>query len=272
MRTISAAFFLSCLLAAALPPRGIIAAGNRPGDEQLRLPAGITCCDEQKIRQAMTEEALQRIAARHEGGAGAASDYLSDQAHEKIGRRLPAGTREQAVDFMRAALMQPAPDEDIREFQELVGYFVLGMTLEIGLTFQDEYDQALASSEKVGILLAELENPREPADGDLGRALFRADLSEKELRRLRALERRWKTAPADAPPFAEFNALKMNVTGRAADPDQQNAFGLAVRYRPRFPFLDEFLDKYRRLAADFHEAVRQLNQRLSFNGQGINEK
>jgi len=264
MRTIRAAAFLSCLLALSLP---LFAQGTIPGetglsDEQQRLPAGITCCDEQKIRQAMTEEALRRIAARHEGGAGAATDYLSDQAHEKIRRRLPAGTREQVMDFLRAALVQPAADGDIREFQTLVGHFVLGMTLEIGLTFQDEYDQALASSEKVGLLLAELENPRETGDEELGRALFRADLSEKELRRLRALERKWKPAPADAPPFSEFNALKGNVTGRAADPDQQGTFGLAVRYRSRYPFLDEFLGNYRRLAADFREAVRRVNEHL----------
>ncbi len=270
MRTISAAAILSCLLAASLPqfPRQIDPPGIRPGDEQQRLPAGITCCDEQKIRQAMTEEALQRIAARHDGGAGAASDYLSDQAHDKIRRRLPAGSREQLMDFLRAALKAPAADEDTREFQDLVGYFVLGMTLEIGLTFQDEYDQAQAGSEKVGLLLAELEKASAIGGEELGRALFRADLSEKELRRLRALERKWKDAPADAPPFAEFNALKMNVTGRAADPDQQGSFGLAARYRGRFPFLDEFLENYRRLAADFHEAVRQLNQRLAFERTG----
>lgn len=265
MRTISAAAFLSCLLAATLPlfPQGVIPAGNGPGDEQQRLPAGISCCDEQKIRQAMTEEALLRIAARHEGGGDrAASDYLSDQAHEKIRRRLPAGSREQLIDFLRAALKPPAADEDTREFQDLVGYFVLGMTLEIGLTFQDEYDQAQAGSEKVGVLLAELEKAREIGEEELGRALFRADLSERELRRLRALERKWKEAPAGAPPFAEFNALKVNVTGRAADPDQQGTFGLAVRYRDRFPFLDEFLENYRRLAADFREAVRRVNEHL----------
>jgi hypothetical protein len=268
MRTISAAAFLSCLLAATLPlfPQGVIPAGNGPGDERQRLPAGIACCDEQKIRQAMTEEALLRIAARHEGGAGAASDYLSDQAHEKIRRRLPAGSREQRMDFLRAALKPPAADEDTREFQELVGYFVLGMTLEIGLTFQDEYDQAQASSEKVGVLLAELEKAREIGDEELGRALFRADLSEKELRRLRALERRWKEAAADSPPFAAFNQLKGNVTGRAPDPDQQTAFGLALRYRAPFPFLDEFLEKYRRVALEFRETVRRINVLLSASG------
>ena len=54
LRAIAAALLL-CLLAPA----------------QDVAPAGITCCDEQKIRLAMTEEALQRIVARHELGAGA---------------------------------------------------------------------------------------------------------------------------------------------------------------------------------------------------------
>ncbi len=74
----------------------------------------------------MAEEALQRIAARRAGGSGTASDYLSDQAYEKIRRRLPAGTREQLMDFLRQALAQPAPDEETREFQKLVGHLRAG--------------------------------------------------------------------------------------------------------------------------------------------------
>jgi hypothetical protein len=167
------------------------------------------------------------------------------------------------MEFLRQALLQPAPDEETREFQERVGLFVLGMTLEIGHTFQDEYDQALASAEKVGILLEELEKSPAVDDETLARALFHADVSEKELRRLRALDRRWKEAAADSPPFAAFNLLKGNVTGRAPDPDQQTAFGLAMRYRVPFPFLDEFLEKYRRLADDMRETARRVNALLT---------
>jgi hypothetical protein len=234
-RTVAAALLL-CLLAPA----------------QEVVPTGITCCDEQKIRQAMAEEALQRVAARRMGGSGMASDYLSDQAYEKIRLRLPAGTREQLMEFLRQALLQPAPDEETREFQERVGLFVLGMTLEIGHTFQDEYDQALASAEKAGILLEEL-----------ARAMFHSDVSEKELRRLRAMDRRWREAAADSPPFAAFNLMKGNTTGRAPDPDQQTAFGLAMRYRDPFPFLDEFLEGYRRLAVDMRETARRVNALLA---------
>jgi hypothetical protein len=246
LRAIAAALLL-CLLAPA----------------QEVVPTGITCCDEQKIRQAMAEEALQRVAARRMGSSGMASDYLSDQAYEKIRLRLPAGTREQLMEFLRQALLQPAPDEETREFQERVGFFVMGMTLEIGHTFQDEYDQALASAEKAGILLQELEKSPEVDDEALARALFHSDVSEKELRRLRAMERRWREAAAASPPFAEFNLLKVNVTGRAPDPDQQTAFGLAMRYRASFPFLDEFLKGYRRLADDMRETARRVNALLT---------
>jgi hypothetical protein len=245
-RTVAAALLL-CLLAPA----------------QEVVPTGITCCDEQKIRQAMAEEALQRVAARRMGGSGMASDYLSDQAYEKIRLRLPAGTREQLMEFLRQALLQPAPDEETREFQERVGLFVLGMTLEIGHTFQDEYDQALASAEKAGILLEELEKSPEVDDEVLARAMFHSDVSEKELRRLRAMDRRWREAAADSPPFAAFNLMKGNTTGRAPDPDQQTAFGLAMRYRDPFPFLDEFLEGYRRLAVDMRETARRVNALLA---------
>jgi hypothetical protein len=239
---------------------------------QVIAPSGITCCDEQKIRQAMAEEALQRIAARFQGGAGATLDYLSEQAFAIIRRRLPAGSRDQIMDFLRAALRQPAPDEEIREFQERVGYFVLGMTLEIGITFQDEYDRARQNLEKIGKLLGELEILPAADEAGLDRALFHAAISERELRRIRGLERRWKEVAPELPPFDEFNILKRNVSGSAPDPDQWMVFAMAARYREHFPFLDEFLENYRRLAADFREAARQLSQRLTLLAQYPSEK
>jgi hypothetical protein len=231
-------------------------------------PTGITCCDEQKIRQAMTEEALQRIIARHEHGAGASGDYLSAQAYAAIRRRLPAGSREQLLDFLRAALSQQGADMDNGEFQRQVGLFVLGMTLEIGHTFQYEYDQARECKERVDKLLALLEGSPPGEDAGLGRALFHADLSEKELRRIRALDRSWKQAPDDASPYEEFNILKKNISGRGPDPDQRMAFELAGEHNARFPFLDEFLANYRRLAADLREAARRVNALLAGQGMG----
>jgi hypothetical protein len=255
MRSIRVAALLPALLAGAFFAHA-----------QETMPAGITCCDEQKIRLAMAEEALARIAARGEPGfsaTGPAGDYLSAQAYEKIRNLLPAGGTEQRLAYLREILGQTDPGPDIREFQVLVGHFVLGMTLEIANTFQDETDQARHGLERLAVMLGELE--RTPAAGadDLNRALFRADVSERELRRIRGLERRWKGATPADPPFEEFSALKRNICGRGADPDQQMAFAMAERYRARFPFLDEFLANYRNLAADFRETARRLNEHLA---------
>jgi hypothetical protein len=234
------------------------------------LPAGITCCDEQKIRQAMTEEALARILARSGSGGrpgGTESDYLTEQAYGKIKAHLSAANgHDQRLAFLRQALQPPPMDRDIEEFQMLVGHFVLGMTLEIGNTLQDEYDQALFHKEKLTRLVTEIEKSGGTGEKDLARFLSKAHLTAGELRRIRAIERKWKNAPAGAPPLSEFNTLKKNVTGHAADQDPWLVFQLSERYRSRFPFLDEFLENYRRLAEDFLQAARKVNERLSAYG------
>ena len=257
MKPAVAVAFLLCSLSGALSPA--------PQEEA--IPAGITCCDVQKIRQAMTEEALARIAALAGGGSGfkQAPDYLSEQAFAKIGKYLPAGGLEQRLAYLREALQRPAADSDTREFQVLAGNFILGMTLEIGNTFQDECDQALVAKEKVDALLAELQKAPVTGGEVPPHALFNAGISRKELRRLRALARKWRDAPAGAQPFDEFNVMKKNISGLAADPDQKLVFALAEAHRPRFPFLDEFLGNYRRLAREFREAARQVNELLAFN-------
>jgi hypothetical protein len=255
MKRVTAAAFLLCLLGGVLSPA-----------PQELIPAGITCCDEQKIRQAMTEEALARIASLAEP-RGQAADYLSEQAFAKIGKHLPAGGLEQRLAYMREALKRPAPDADTREFQVLVGNFILGMTLEIGDTFQDEYDRARADKEKVNTLLDELQKTPAASGEVPAQVLFKAGISRKELRRIRALGRKWRDVPDDASSFAEFNFLKKNISGVAADPDQGLVFTLAEAYRPRFPFLDEFMENYRRLAKEFREAARQLNILLAVSGE-----
>ena len=72
-----------------------------------------------------------------------------------------------------------APDADNREFQRQVGHFVLGMTLEIGHTFQDEFDLPRSDKEKIDRLIARLEDAAPPGDDSLDAALFHADLSRK---------------------------------------------------------------------------------------------
>lgn len=233
------------------------------------LPTGITCCDEKKIRQAMTEEVLARILVKTESGLrnkGLAGDYLSDQAFEKIKKHLPDGVgTDQRLAFMREMLQPPALDRDIEEFQNLVGHFIQGMTLEIGITMQDEYDQALQVKEKTLKLLDQLEKISRLDEENLGRTLFQVDLTDKELKRIRASDRRWKNSDAGASPFKEFNTLKRNITGRAPDQDQWLVFELAEKYRSQFPFLDEFLENYRRLAMGFRETARRVNDLLSIS-------
>jgi hypothetical protein len=240
-----------------------ILAGLFSAPAQVVQPSGITCCDEQKIRLAMTEEALARIAARSEAGNRQPTDYLSERAYESIRRLMPPGTREERIDFLRAMLLNPEPDVAGEEFRSQVGHFILGMTLEIGQTLQDEYDLALDKKERIAKLLAELERPPAGGEEDLWRLMFQADLSERELRRLRALDARWLVSKEGAPPFDEFGVLRKNITGHAADPDQRMVFDLSERYRVRFPFLDEFLEKYRRLADGFRADVWDLNNRLA---------
>jgi len=231
----------------------------------------ITCCDELKIKQAMTEEVLARIltkAAPSLPGNRTGSDYLSEQAFEKIKKRLPAGSsHDQLLAALRQLLEQPAQDHDTEEFQTLVGHFVLGMTLEIGNTLQDEFDQAALDKEKCEKLLAALEKfPRLTLD-DQNRSLFQVNLSEKELRRIRSLERKWKNVPAGASSFSEFKTLKKNITGRADDQDLWLVFELAEHYRSQFPFVDEFLDNYRRLGAEFLDLSRRLDGLLTGIGE-----
>jgi hypothetical protein len=209
----------------------------------------------------MAEEALRRIAAIAAGSPAGDADFLSAQAYEKVRRRLVGLDSAAVAGELRRALEEAGADGDTREFQERVGHFVLGMTLEIGLTFQDEHDRLLAAREKLERLLSFLEGPH--AGPDLGRALFHAGLEERELRSLRSLERRWKDPPADASAFDVFSALKRSVSGRAADPDQRFVFVLGERYRAAYPFVDEFLADYRRQAGELRAKTRELNDILA---------
>ncbi len=230
---------------------------------QETAPAGITCCDEGLIRQAMTEEALRRVVARAEGNGRGEEDYLTLQAAERIRGLLPTSGGEPLLAFLRRILAQPGPGADIGEFQKLVGHFVLGMTLEIGHTFQFEYDQAEAARRRAGRLLAELEGPGDWDEQGLDRALFRAEMGIREFHRLRSLPGRWRDPKAGASPFDEFSAWRRNVTGLAPDLDQKPVFQLAAAYNERFPFLDEFLAHYRKLAGEFRAIVLELNERLA---------
>lgn len=259
MARLTPVFLLLLLRVAAA---GAVPAAAGPDDDPPQaMPAGITCCDEAKIRAAMAEEALRRIAAIAAGSPAGEADFLSVKAWETIRRRLDGLDDEAVAGELRRALAETGADGNTREFQELVGHFVLGLTLEIGLTLQDESDRLQAAHEKLDRLVLFLEEPRHGLD--LGRALFHAGMEEKELRSLRSLERRWKEPSAGAPAFDVFSALKRNVSGRPADPDQGLVFVLGERYRAAHPFLDEFLAHYRRQASEYRAAALHLNEILA---------
>ena len=231
------------------------------------MPTGITCCDEEKIRLAMTEEALARILAKTEPGLsrnGSGSDYLSDQAYEMIKKRLPdEGGKDGRLVLLRRMLLQPPADRDIEEFQTLVGHFVLGMTLEIGITMQDEFDQAQQVVEKTAKLLARLEKIPRLNEEELGRALFQVDLTERELKRIRASDRKWKEPRPGRRPVQGIQHLEKKHHRPGPRPEQWLVFELAEKYNSRFPFLDEFLENYRRRAAAFRDITRRVNELLS---------
>jgi hypothetical protein len=235
-------------------------AGALPSPAQETAPSGITCCDEQKIRAAMTEEALARIAAISMGEGGCFADYLSVQAYGRVRKILPAGGYGQRLACLRALLQNPARDKNGEEFQTLVGNFVLGMTLEIGHTFQDECDRAQVCLERSELFLKEMERQPVPDREALSRSMFNAGISEKELRRLLTLEQKWREARQGCTPFEEFGTLKKNAIGQAADSDQYAAFELAARYRAPYPFLDEFLEKYRLLATAIRQTARRIGE------------
>ena len=83
------------------------------------------------------------------------------------------------------------------------------------------------------------------------------------------MERKWKKPPPEASPFAEFISLKKNVTGRATTPTCMAGLWTRRALPDRnTPFLDEFLENYRRLGAKIRDLSRRLNDRLA-RAQGI---
>ena len=87
----------------------------------------------------------------------------------------PAKAATRSWPLCAGALEQPAADDDTREFQTLVGHFVLGMTLEIGNTFQDEFDQAARVGRRSINCSANLKKSPAWPGRDLGRSLFQVE-------------------------------------------------------------------------------------------------
>jgi hypothetical protein len=225
------------------------------------------CLDENQVRQAMHEEALRLLTLKIEAeqnGSASGFDYHIEQAYEKIKKRLPPGplsTAELAT-CLQQFLQNPSAADNDREFQSLIENFVLGMSLEIINTLQYECDQAVDLIAQVAKLEREIKSTPHPDRETLDRALRQSSLSKKMYGIVKNIDRRWRIPPAGSENFSAFNIWRKNMSGQSLDSDQRLVFDLGDRYQPQYPFLDKFMENYRRLAETFLQTVRNLNAML----------
>ena len=225
------------------------------------------CLDENQVHQAMREEAFRLLAQKIEAvqnGSASGFDYHIEQAYEKIKKRLPPDPLPPAelATCLRQFFQNPSATDNDREFQTLIEHFVLGMSLEIINTLQNECDQAVDLIAQVAKLEGEIKRTSHPDRETLDRALRQSSLSKKMYRIIKTIDRRWRIPPAGSDNFSAFNIWRKNMIGRSLDRDQRLVFDLGDRYQSQYPFLDEFMENYRRLAETFCQAVRDLNARL----------
>ncbi|MCX6557580.1 MAG: hypothetical protein NTW95_09165 [Candidatus Aminicenantes bacterium] len=230
--------------------------------------------NEDQVRQAMRAEAYrllaQKIDSLHNGSAGG-FDYHIEQAYEKIKNRLPDGPLSASELEVWLHGFQPDPGQrpaggNENEFQLLIDQFILGMSLEIINTLQYECEQVEDLIARVAKIAAELKKAPHPDREALGAALENSDLTRKTQAIVKNIDRRWRVPDAGADDFAAYSVWKKNMTGINADRDLRLVFELGGRYRPRYPFLDQFMGEYRRLAEAFRQAVIDLNAVLVDNG------
>lgn len=225
------------------------------------------CLDENQVHQAMREEAfrllVQKIAAVQNGAAGS-FDYHIEQAYQIIKKRLPPDPLPAAelVACLRQFFQNRSTADNDREFQILIDHFVLGTSLEIINTLQQECDQAEDLIAQIAKLAEEINRTPHPDRETLDRALRQSHLSKKMYRIIKTIDRRWRIPLAGSDNFSAFNIWRKNMFGRSLDRDQKLVFDLGDRYALKYPFLGEFMEKYRRLAETFHQAVHNLNAML----------
>jgi hypothetical protein len=222
------------------------------------------CLDENQVHQAMREEAFRLLAQKIDAvssGAGGGFDYHIEQAYEKIKNRLPADPLSPAEleVWLRTFLQNPKADGPEHDFHTLIENFILGMSLEIINTLQYECEQVEDLIAAVAKLEDELKKTPEPDRDALARALRQSGLSRKTAGIVKDIDRSWRVPAAGADHFSAFSTWKKNMTGRNADRDLRLVFELGDRYGSRYPFLDDFMGKYRSLAEAFRQAVLDLN-------------
>jgi hypothetical protein len=225
------------------------------------------CLDENQVRQAMREEAfrllVQKIAAVQNGSA-LGFDYHIEQAYAIIKKRLPPDPLPAAelATCLRQIFQNPNTADNDHEFQILIDHFVLGTSLEIINTLQYECDEAEYLIAQIVKLAGEISRTPHPHRETLDRALRQSSVSKKMVSIIKNIDRHWRIPPAGSDNFSAFNIWRKNMTGRSLDRDQRLVFDLGDRYAANYPFLGAFMEKYRRLAETFHQAVRNLNAML----------
>jgi hypothetical protein len=235
---------------------------------QTKATGGTPCLDETRVHQAMREEAFrllaQKIDAVQNNGSTGGFDYHIEQAYEKIKKRLPPGALSVAElqAWLRQFLQNPKATDGDREFQTLIENFIFGMSLEIINTLQYECEQAADLIAQVAKLEGEIKKTPQPDRETLDRALRQSGLGKKMVGIIKNIDRRWESPPAGTDHFSAFDIWKKNMTGRRADRDQRLVFDLGARYQSRYPFLDEFMGNYRRLAETFRQEVLNLHALL----------
>lgn len=226
--------------------------------------------NENQVRQAMHAEAYrllaQKIESQRDGSAGG-FDYHIEQAYEKIKNRLPDGplSASELEVWLQGFQPGPAASGGGNDFQLLIDQFILGMSLEVINTLQFECEQAEDLVARVAKVADGLKKVPRPDREALEAALEDSDLSRKTQAIVRDIDRRWRVPAAGADDFTAYAVWKKNMTGLNADRDLRLVFELGDRYRSRYPFLDQFLGEYRRLAEAFRQAVIDLNALLVDN-------
>lgn len=226
--------------------------------------AELSWLDESQVHQAMREEAFRLLAQKIDAvssGAGGGFDYHIEQAYEKIKNRLPSDPLSPAEleVWLRTFLQNPKADGPEHDFNALIENFILGMSLEIINTLQYECEQVEDLIAAVAKLEDELKKTPHPDRDALARALRQSSLSRKTAGIVKDIDRSWRVPDPGAGHFSAFSTWKKNMTGRSADRDLRLVFELGDRYGSRYPFLEDFMGKYRSLAEAFRQAVLDLN-------------
>jgi hypothetical protein len=247
----------------------LLAALNQPA--QVNSGAENTWLDENQVYQAMRQEAFRLLARKIDAvrnGAAEGFDYHIEQAYEKIKNRLPSDqlSASELESWLRQFLPDPAASAGEKEFQTLIENFIRGMSLEISTTLQYECEQAEDLIALVAKLEKEIKKVSRPGRDTLDLALRQAGASKKMAGIIKNIDRNWRIPPAGTDDFSVFSVLKKNMTGQSADKDQRLVFDLGARYQFSCPFLDGFMENYRRLAGAFRWAVQELNASLGNGG------